>query len=263
MRDLPLQDLRIVITRPEKQAGSFEELLVNRGGVPISVPVIKIEPVVYVPGLDGALKELDRYSWVIFTSVNGVETIKHHFDQTGGSFSHLEACRVAAIGPATADALQALGVEAEFVPEEYVGEELGAGLDVSPGERILLPRARGSRPALPRLLTERGALVDEFGVYQAVAANWDEGARREIEAGVDALTFTSPSTVRNFIKGGRKVGLDPFRLPGDPIVACIGPITAGAASEAGYPVTVVAGEYTVPGLVETLCDHFQKAEDPA
>jgi uroporphyrinogen III methyltransferase/synthase len=222
------------------------------------IPAIKIEPIWEVAGLEGALNDVERYSWIVFTSVNGVDTIKNRLAQMGGSFDLLAACRVAAIGPATADALKASGIHAEFVPEEYVGEELGDGIDVKPGDRVLLPRAKGSRPALPNLLAQRGARVDEFSVYKAVAAKWDPGVVGELEIGVDALTFTSPSTVRNFIQGGRDQGLEPLRLPGKPAVACIGPITAAAATEAGYQVTVEAEEYTIPGLVGALCRHFQR-----
>lgn len=260
MSDLPLKDLRIVVTRPKQQAGSFEELLSAKGAVPVSIPVIKIETIPEVPALFEALINIDRYAWVIFTSVNGVETIKDRFDQIGAAFSDLDGCRVAAIGPATADALKDLGVEAQFVPDEYIGEKLGEGIDVNPGDRVLLPRAKGSRPALPRVLKKRGAAVDEFGIYQAIATDWDGAAVEALEAGVDALTFTSPSTVRNFIQGGRSRGLGPLQLPGEPIVACIGPITEKAASEAGYRVTIVADEYTIPGVVDALCEHYQKED---
>lgn len=260
MDDVPLKDLRIVVTRPERQAGSIEELLSGKGAVPVHIPVIKIEPIPEVPGLIEALDNLERYAWVVFTSVNSVEIIKDRFDQIGGSFSDLEGCRVAAIGPATADALTGLGVKVQFMPDKYVGERMGEGLEVSSGQRVLLPRAKESRPALPRVLRERGAVVDEFSIYQTVPADWDAAAVEALENGVDALTFTSSSTVRNFIHSGQDHGLDPLRLPGKPIVACIGPITANTASEAGFQVTVVAEEYTIPGLVETLCEHYQKED---
>lgn len=260
MSDLPLKELRIVVTRPERQADSFEELLSAKGALPVSIPVIKIDPIPEVPGLVEALNNLDRYAWVIFTSVNGVEAIKDCLDQIGRAFSDLSDRRIAAIGPATAESLKDLGVEAQFVPDEYVGEKLGEGVEVKPGDRVFLPRAKGSRPALPRVLEERGAAVDEFGIYQAIAADWDADAVEALEAGVDALTFTSPSTVRNFIQGGRGLGLDPLHLSGGPIVACIGPITGKAASEAGYQVTVVADKYTIPGFVDALCEYYQKED---
>lgn len=258
MSDLPLKDLRVVVTRPERQAESFEELLSAKGALPVSIPVIKIDPIPEVPGLVEALNNLGRYAWIIFTSVNGVERIKEHFDQFGAAFSDLKGSRIAAIGPATSDALQVMGVEVQFIPDEYIGEKLGEGLAVKTGDRVLLLRAIGSRPALPHVLEERGAMVDELGIYQAVAADWDAAAVKALEAGVDALTFTSPSTVRNFIQGGRARGLDPLRLPGEPIVACIGPVTGRAAAETGYQVTVVAEKYTIPGLVDALCGHYQK-----
>jgi uroporphyrinogen-III synthase len=169
----------------------------------------------------------------------------------------LETHQVAAIGPATAAALQERGVVAAYMPDDYVGESLGAGLPISGGDRVLLPRAEGSRPTLPELLVERGAHVDELAIYRSEAVRWDEEIERKLLLGVDAITFTSPSTVMSFVQAGHAADLDPLQLPGEPIVACIGPITASAAKEAGFHVSVTADKYTIPGLVEALQRYFR------
>lgn len=253
-----LRGRKILVTRPEDQAGGMIDFLRRRGAIPIPFPVIRIEPHPQVQGLEQALSSLDRYDWLIFTSVNGVDIFWHWLERLHFDPHALECLKTAAIGSATAAALRERGLTPAFVPDRYVGEALAEGMPDVDGRRCLLPRASGSRRALPRLLEQRGAVVDEFHLYRAVQAEPTPEALHELHAGVDVLTFTSPSTVRHFATALEGTGLNPLDLPGSPVVACIGPITAAAAEREGYAADVVAGIHTIDGLVQALTDFYKK-----
>ncbi|MFV2044426.1 MAG: uroporphyrinogen-III synthase [Anaerolineales bacterium] len=255
-----LNSRRIVVTRPETQSASLIEALRQRGAVPIPFPVIRIEPLADVPGLERALCNLAGYDWLVFTSVNGVQILWEWLRRLNISPQTVLEQDVAAIGPATADELRARGVSTIFVPEDYVGEALGEGIPQAAGKRILLPRAAGSRPALARILTGRGAEVDEFALYRAIQAEATPETLAQLTAGVDAITFTSPSTVRHFTTILTSAFLNPLDLPGAPVAACIGPITAEAAEQAGYLTEVVAETYNVEGLLKALVQFLGKRE---
>lgn len=251
---------RIVVTRPENQSASLIEALQQRGAIPIPFPVIRIEPIPDVTGLEEALCNLDGYKWVIFTSVNGVQIFWEWLRRLNISHQTLLEIEIAAIGPATADELYTRGISSVFVPEDYVGEALGEGIPETAGKRILLPRAAGSRPALPRILMERGAEVDEFTLYRAIQTEAIPDSLAQLTAGVDVITFASPSTVRHFMTILTSSPLNPLNLPGAPVVACIGPITAKAAEQAGYLTEVVAETYNIEGLLKALLNFFGKRE---
>lgn len=254
--NLPLADLRIVVTRPKGQADSMIESLQERGANPVLFPVIRIQAQARVPGLKSAIENLDRYDWLIFTSVNGVRIFWDWMGELGTSPEGLTDLRVAAIGPATADSLRERGITDVFVPDDFVGEALGEQIPDVQGKRILLPRAAGSRPALPEKLVWRGATVDEFALYRAIQSSPGSRVLAQLRQGVDVITFTSPSTVRQFSAILEENHLNPRKLPGSPTVACIGPITAGAARRAGYAVQIVAQDYTVDGLIQALMDSY-------
>ncbi len=133
---------------------------------------------------------------------------------------------------------------------------MAAGLPEAEGARILLPRAAKARDVLPINLSQRGAKVDEIHIYQSVQAQAEPQIIDRLNRGVDAITFTSPSTARSFTAMIQEAGLDPLNLPGGPLVACIGPITARAAKSIGYRVGLVAQEYTAEGLVQALLNHY-------
>lgn len=251
----PLAGKRILVTRPAGRAGPLLDQLRSLGATPIAFPVIRIEARRDLSPLDDALGRLEVYDWVVFTSAQAVEIAWDHLPAPGGA-ERLRARRLAAIGPATAEALAARGAPPTLVPDEFVAEAVGEGLGDVDGLRILLPRAEGAREVLPEELARRGAQVDVIPIYRAVAAVPEASALEELRQGIDVLTFTSPSTVRAFAEIVSAAGLDPLRLPGDPVCACIGPITAAAASEAGYQPAVVAAVYTADGLVEALCSSF-------
>ena len=253
--DRPLAGCTVVVTRPRARSGPFESALREEGARVLSFPTIRIAPLEDPAELREALGRAGDYDWIVFTSVNAVESVATMVGSDDGAGSPLAELRAAAIGPATAAAArERLGLKVEVVPDEYRAEELasailGAAGEVS-GMRFLLPRAAEAREALPRILEASGAVVDEVAAYRTLLADPEEAGalRRSLEAGeVDWVTFTASSTVRGF---ARAVGpeLGPAR------VAAIGPITAGTAREEGLRVDVVARDYTIPGLVRALVE---------
>ncbi|MDP2496939.1 MAG: uroporphyrinogen-III synthase [Candidatus Palauibacterales bacterium] len=265
----PLSGRRVVVTRPPGQAESMARRLRELGAEPVACPTIRIVPPEDLAALRRAARNVDEYSWIVFTSVNGVDRFAGALEHEGADPEEALAAgaRVAAIGPSTAESVvERFRVEPDVVPDEYRAEALvlairrhaaaGAGTDVAAedggqelaGERILLPRAAEARAVLPERLEAAGAVVDEVAAYRAVPPDEEELApvRERLQAGeIDWLTFTASSTVRNFVS---LLGAD----PGGARVAAIGPITAGTARELGLTVDVVAEEYTVPGLLEAL-----------
>lgn len=268
--DRPLDGQRVVVTRPPGQADSFARRLRALGADPVRCPTIRIVPPEDPAPLREAARSLERYRWVVFTSVNGVERLTGALERQGLDGEALAGVRVAAIGPATAErARETLSRRVDVVPDEYRAEALARAIrrraaagepppwpEEEPeregreleGARVLLPRAAEARAVLPDRLRAAGASVDEIAAYRSVPPGEDEAASlRDLIAsgGVDWLTFTASSTVRNF---ARSVGAE----TGGARVAAIGPITAGTARELGLPVDVVAEEYTIQGLLDAL-----------
>lgn len=230
--DVPLRGRRIVVTRAEPDGQKLAERLEALGAEAVLVPGIRVE--FADPGaLDAAIRELTRYHWVIFTSRNAVEAV---FRRT----TTLAGPKVAAIGPATAAELRKHGVEADLVAAKHMAEGVLEALGGVKGLRILLPQADIARRVLVHGLREQGALVDEVVAYHTRV----ERLPRPDLSGVDAVTFTSSSTVRGFLEAGP--------VPPGAAVICIGPITAQTARENGLNVTEVAGDYTEDGLVAAL-----------
>ena len=254
----PLAGRVVVVTRPRAQAQSFAGLLEAAGARVLLVPTIAIEPPASWEPLDGALGRLGDYRWAVFTSVNGVEMTRRRLEDKGLGADALRGLRLAAIGPATAEALHALGLETEVVPEEYVAEGLAARLRglIRPGERVLLARAAEARDVLVIQLEAAGALVDEVPAYRTRPAAEDaEPLRRALlEGNVDVVTFTSSSTVRHF--AALFPGEDLPRLLGRVAVACIGPVTGETARELGLETRIVPTEYTIPALARAIADHY-------
>jgi uroporphyrinogen III methyltransferase/synthase len=165
---------------------------------------------------------------------------------------YLDHVKIAAIGPKTAEALRLRGIEPFFVPDEYVGEAILPGLGDLRGKWILLPRAEIARQALPEAIVSAGGVAHEIIVYHTLPAQVNAEGLAALKAGVDWITFTSPSTVQNFVRMIRQQGLDPLNLPGGPRIACIGPITEQAARDENFTVSVAADEYTTDGLLEAI-----------
>ncbi len=243
---------RILITRPKAQAARLIEKLAGLGAVPVVCATIEIAPPRDTDALDQAIRRLDTYHWVIFTSVNGVAAFWQRLEALGKTAAALEPVQVAAIGPATARALSERRVTPDFVPQEYVAEAILSGLGEVRGQRILLPRAEIARKALFEELEKRGALPEEIAVYQTRPAALDPETLAELKKGVDIATFTSSSTVRSFFE---LVGDQARSVLGSAVIACIGPITAETARDEGLAVDIVASVYTIDGLVDALVNY--------
>jgi len=240
----PLFGRSVVVTRAREQASELRSRLEELGAEVIELPAIEITPV------DFTVPALDAYEWLVFTSANGVLAF---FDRglapAGLDARALAGVRVAAIGPGTARELAARGIRVDLVPPRFVAESL---LDAFPAPatstpRVLLARAEQARDVLPDGLVTRGYAVDVLPVYRTVPATPDEAAIARVRTGaVDAVTFTSSSTVDNFC-----AALD--RLPDpQPLVVSIGPVTSKTAGERGLRVDAEAADHTINGLVATL-----------
>jgi uroporphyrinogen III methyltransferase/synthase len=242
--------MRVVITRPRDQAGDLAEALEACGFTPIFFPTIRIAPATDPRPLDAALERLSGCDWVVFTSANAVEAVWERLDRLGLAFP--AKVRVAAVGPKTAARLRESGVTADFVPDEYVSEAIVPGLGDLAGKRVFLPLGDLAGDALARAVAAGGGIPDAVTAYRTLPAGADPDGLAALQDGVYAVTFTSGSTAVNFATLVRTAGRDPFRLPGDPLIVCIGPKTAAAAQEAGFRVDRVADEYTLEGLVSAL-----------
>jgi uroporphyrinogen-III synthase len=246
-----LSGKRILVTRPRAQATELCDRLRALGAEPILFPLIEIAPMEDYAALDRAISVISQYRWIIFTSVNGVSAFWNRLDRLGFTdFTHLP-CKVAAIGPATAHSLSKRGIRAAFIPEEYVAERIVDGVGDVKGDWILLPRAELAREALADELGQRGAVVHEIAAYRTLPVTPDPDGLAELRRGVDIITFTSSSTVRNFVA---LVGTETQEA----LIACIGPITAQTARDLGLRVDVVAERYTIEGLVEALMKGFSE-----
>jgi uroporphyrinogen-III synthase len=242
---------RILITRPQSQADGFAKSLLEAGFEPVFFPVIEIHPIEDTSALDNALRGITYYDWVVFTSVNGVEI----FWKRLGALQIKDfpsSVQIAAIGPKTANVLEKQGAKIAFVPSEFVAEAILPGLGELNDRWVLLPRAEIARKALPQAIAAAGGIAHEIAVYRTLPAQIDSRGLESLQMGVDVITFTSPSTVQNFVTLVENAGLNPLKLPGQPLVACIGPITASAARAEGIPVDMVSHSYTTEGLVELL-----------
>lgn len=254
----PLSGRRVVVTRAREQAGEFRRLLEEAGAEVLEAPTIRIEPPESWEPLDRALAELGEFRWVIFTSVNGVESVRGRLHSHGRDLRVLGAARVAAIGPATAAALERAGVTPALVPDEYRAEGLAVSLRglIQPEDRVLLPRAAQTRDVLAKELQRLGARVTEVPAYRTAPAQEGMASlRRALEAGeVDVVTFTSSSTARNF--SAMFSDAERQALGRDVVVACIGPITAATAGEFGWRAQIIPAEYTIPALARAIIEYY-------
>lgn len=253
----PLFGRRVVVTRPRRQAADLVEALRELGAEVIAVPTIRIEDPPDPEPLRRAIASLSECDWVVFTSVNGVERFWAALRAQGYDTRALGNASLCAIGPATAAALECEGARADLVPEEYVAEAIVDALrsrtELS-GLRILLPRAEIARPVLPELLRQCGASVHEIVSYRTVADPESQRKAGELRAyPPDLVTFTSSSTVRNYVE---LMGVVPAGVK----VASIGPITSATARDLGLSVDIEATEYTVPGLVAAIRERYLKSE---
>ncbi|MEP6955843.1 MAG: uroporphyrinogen-III synthase, partial [Chthoniobacterales bacterium] len=200
-------------------------------------------------------QDAHAYDWIVFTSPNGVNSFFEIFYKIYHDAREIGAARIAAIGPATAQRIKDFRLHVDLQPEEFVAESLVKEFKKQGGVenlRILLARAEKARDVLPKELSAMGAIVDEAVAYRTVPETRDEsGARRRLlEEGADLITFTSSSTVENFMALG-------LPWPSGMQVASIGPVTSGTARELGLQVDLEARRHDVPGLVEAICKFYK------
>jgi uroporphyrinogen III methyltransferase / synthase len=255
----PLLGKGVVVTRAREQASDLVRSLEALGACCLEFPTIRILPLEDFGPVLAAIDRLEEYGWVVFTSVNGVRYFFQGLKEKGRDARALANCRVAAIGPATAQELETRGILPDFVPEQYVAESVVEGLlrlGVK-GEKVLIPRAKVAREVLPEELARAGAEVTVLPVYET---GLDESGTDEIMeqlrgGEVHLLTFTSSSTVENFFQLISPESLKPFL--GKPLrIACIGPVTAKTLSTYGFRTDLMPSEYTIPGLVAVLAESF-------
>jgi uroporphyrinogen-III synthase len=251
---MKLIDKRVLITRSRAQSEEFGTALIAQGALPIFFPVIEIIPPADFFDLDHALQDLDQYDWLMLTSVHAVDAFFQRLVTLDikNIPSHM---RVAVVGAKTAQALSTHGITADHVPNEYVSEGMLSGLNENiSGKRFLLPQSNLSKHVLADEIRSAGGIADEVVAYQNVIGQPDVAGLQSLRCGVDVVTFTSPSTVRNFMRLVRENGLDPLNLPGKPFFACIGPVTKKTAEEANLGDLIVAEEYTTEGIIRVLSD---------
>jgi uroporphyrinogen III methyltransferase/synthase len=253
-----LSGKRIVTTRARKQANELTHRLSALGAEVIEFPTIAIEPPREYAPMDRAIKQLDSYRWLFFTSVNSVDFFFNRLRQLGKNSHALEHLKVVAIGPQTAGRLESEGVHGALVPAKYQAEGILEELDPSQvrGCRILLPRAAKARQVLPETLGRWGAFVDVVEAYQTVLPQQFKPSLNELfeQNRIDLILFTSSSTVVNFAQLVETQDLA-GQLHGV-AVGCIGPITAQTAIDHGLSVQIVSAEFTIPGLVDAIVRHY-------
>jgi uroporphyrinogen III methyltransferase/synthase len=264
--DKPLFGRTVVVTRSREQASALTERLEELGAEALEFPTIQVvEPEDWRP-VDEVVRRVGDYDWIVFTSVNGVEAFFDRLEQVDLDARALARAQVAAIGPATAARCIDRGVRPDYVPEEYRAEGVLEGFlerGVGAGTKVLLPRALEAREVLPETLRERGATVDVVAVYRTVLGSGGGSVLERLSEGeVDVVTFTSSSTVRNFVELAKGGGLDLAAAMKDVLVASIGPITSDTCRELGLTVGVEADEFTIPGLVQAVLEALGAAEGP-
>jgi uroporphyrinogen III methyltransferase/synthase len=244
----PLFGKRVMITRPIVQADDFALQLWEAGAEPIVAPTIAIGPPDDTAPAEAAVAAVRSYAWVAFTSRNGVDAFFDVLSAHGKDARAFGDVKIAAIGPKTAEALTTRGIRVDFMPSQYVNEEVAAGLldRTAPGDRVLIFRAQEAREVLPETLREAGRDVDVVAAY-ATRPVVDPSIAAGVER-ADIVTFTSSSTVMGFLAN---VDDATAALAGK-TVAAIGPITARTARDHGIAVDVVADEFTIDGLMRAL-----------
>ena len=264
----PLKGIRVLVGRAKHQAGALSGKLRERGATVIEIPFIEIRKPKSFKPLDGALKSLDTYDWLILTSVNGVEAMWERMRKLTLRQGHWGSLHVAAIGPATKKAIEQRGQRVHIVPKEYVAESVVQSLkNKVKGKRVLLVRAKVARDVIPHELRKAGAHVDVVEAYETLVPQSSRSRLRAIlknpEKRPQLVTFTSSSTVRNFVQllGSHRAARMPLARGRERprhtslngiLMASIGPVTSATLRELGLRVDIAAQEFTIPGLVAAI-----------
>jgi len=252
----PLHGRRVLITRARHQVDPLRRELVDLGASVLEIPTIQIVPMPTDERIKRAITNLEKTALVIFASANAVDIFFQMLLGTGADARAFHSSKLCAIGQETAESLEDHGLRPELVTSEYTAEGLAKALEgwEMDGMRVLVPRAEVARDGLPSLLANRGAQVDILPVYRAVCPPEAGNSLMHLfhGEGADVVTFTSSSTVQNFVRA-----FPEDRLPailGDAEIACMGPVTADTARKLGLVVSIVAREYTTHGLVQAISE---------
>jgi uroporphyrinogen-III synthase len=256
---LSLEGVRVLVGRARHQAGALAGELRKLGAIVLEIPFIEIRKPRSFKPLDSALKNLAGYDWLILTSVNGVEAMWERLDRLHLTKADLKHLRIAAIGPASKKAIEQRGSRVDVVPREYVAENVVRSLRRRvQGKRVLLVRAKVARDVIPRELRKAGAHVDVVEAYETVVPQPSRArlriALKDSRRRPRVVTFTSSSTVRNFVAlmGKQRPSFDDVHF------ASIGPVTSSTLRDLGLRVDIAAKEFTIPGLVEAIVHAMTK-----
>jgi uroporphyrinogen III methyltransferase / synthase len=253
----PLFGKTVVVTRSRDQASVLVEKLRDLGAGVIEMPAIRIEEPADAAPLEASIRGIGRYGWIIFTSANGVERFFARMMSLGLDSRALSGKKVCAIGPATASALESKGIRPDHVPAKFISTEVVRELSEMnevKGKAFLLPRADIAPDNMRKDLLALGASsVDDIAAYRTMPVEYDAGTNplSEDAGKIDLVTFTSTSTVKNFMRAARDIP----SIKETPCAA-IGPVTADTARSEGFNVVTVADEYTIDGLVEAVMRYF-------
>ena len=258
----PLFGKRIVVTRAREQAMELVDLIEDLGAQAIEGAAVRIAAVADTSALDEAAATASNFDWLVFTSQNGVDHFMRRVMEGPGDVRSLKGPRICAVGPATADKLALYGLKVDVVPREHRAERaveaMRAYAEIK-GAKVLFPRSEIAREVLADDLRKAGAQVTDVVAYRTLAAEPQREGDPDVyklllERQVDAVTFTSASSVRHFVKTlGEEQAPD---LLAGTVVASIGPVTAEAAQQLGIRTTVIPKKYTIPDLVDALVEHF-------
>lgn len=251
---MTLQGKKILVTRAKAQASALSLQIKKYGGIPIEIPLITCKEVENKTAIHDAIKSIHTYKWVIFTSKNGIDFFFKEYEKIKGSLAF--PCKIAVVGKKTEDVLSEYGLEADLLPEKFVAESLLESLlkVVKKDDRILFPRGNLARSIIPNSLRENYIYVNELDVYENVIDNNSKEQlyqlikRREI----DVVTFTSSSTVDNFV--ALLEGTNWRNFISEVIFASIGPITSKTMVNHNLPVHVEPKEYTIQGMLNSMME---------
>lgn len=254
----PLAHRRIVITRARAQAGVLAQRIEDLGGAIFEFPTIEIQPPADFAAFDAALGAIEGYDWLIFTSVNSVTPFLERLQRCGKERMVLTQMNVGAIGPETAKTLEGAGIKTALVPVRFQAEGILETLSPEQmrGKRVLIPRAAKAREILPETLRQWGATVDVVVAYQTGSPATDKNPLLQLlrARAIDAITFTSSSTVSNFVRLFNQKKLS--EIVASTPIACIGPITEQTVKDLGGHAEIVGREFTIAGLVQALVEYF-------
>ena len=253
-----LRGKRVVVTRALDQSRELLRALEEKGAVPVVLPMVAFAPSDNLAELDEALRQMSRFDWVFVTSQNALRALQERCQAIHADIRvTMGGVRVAAVGPATAEALKSAGIEVAYSATKHQGVSLAQELSTEVrGKSVLLPRSDHANPELVQQLKSLGAAVKEVVAYKTVLP--DDSAlsqtRAALQQKVDAILFFSPSAVHHLqdILGSEKV----LELSGRAIFAAIGPVTAKALRAAGVERILLAGDTTVASIVIALQRHF-------